>query len=149
MKEIREAERKRRRQMNRRMKGLRQRVRLLLAGMVCALTLGIPVWTANVRAIAENTSAPEASVVYAVVSQNGFSPSSITEEAGQITLKVGNRTGQAGLAMQLYDGQGNLLKEGAFPQGSVEWSETFNLAAGSYRLVAGHNPDRVCQITVQ
>lgn len=87
--------------------------------------------------------------VNVTVSSTGCSPSSATQAAGQVTLKVVNQTGKAELAVQLYDSNGVLLREAYITQGATEWSETFNLPAGNYTLLAGHNQDWTCHLTVQ
>jgi hypothetical protein len=89
------------------------------------------------------------SSVNVVVSTSGCSPSGTTQAAGQITLRVTNQTGQAELSVQLYGSHGELIREVNMTQGTTEWSETFELKAGNYTLIAGHNPQWVCHITIQ
>lgn len=86
--------------------------------------------------------------VNVVVSSTGCSPSSSTQAAGQITLHVTNQTG-AELAVQLYGSHGELIREVNISQGATQWSETFDLAAGNYTLIADHNPEWIFHLTVQ
>lgn len=87
--------------------------------------------------------------VTVTVSSTGCSPSSATHAAGQITLKVVNQTGRAELSVQLFGSQGELIREVTIKEGTAEWSETLELKAGSYTLIAGNRPEWRCALTVQ
>ncbi|HEX8174151.1 MAG TPA: hypothetical protein VF543_03420 [Pyrinomonadaceae bacterium] len=123
--------------------------RIFICGIVCALTLCGSLWLISDVALAMTTNSQAGNALNIVVSSTGCTPSSATKSPGQITLKVTNQTGEAGLAVQLYGSKGELIREAYIQQGATEWSETFDLLSGSYTLKAGHNPDWTCQITIQ
>lgn len=114
----------------------------LMSGVVLVLPHQSPALAAGANLQAGGT-------VNVVVSSTGCSLSSATQSAGQITLRVANQTGQPELTVQLYGGRGELIREVSIAQGTTEWSETFELAAGNYTLIAGRRQDWVCRITVQ
>jgi hypothetical protein len=88
-------------------------------------------------------------VVAVTVTPTGVSPSSGSQSAGPITLRVVNQTGEAELSVQFYDGKGLLLREVTISQGQTEWSETFELEAGNYTLIADRKPEWKYSLTVQ
>jgi hypothetical protein len=129
---------------------LKDRTKLLFKGMtVCALALCLSLWIMSGAALARTTDSQTGSVVNVVVSPTGCTPSSATKSSGQITLKVTNQTGEAELAVQFYGSKGELIREAYIQQGATEWSETFELPAGTYTVVAGRKPEWTCQITIQ
>jgi hypothetical protein len=99
--------------------------------------------------LAGATDSQAGSTVNVIVSSTGCIPPSATKPAGQITLKGTNQTGEAELAVQLYGGKGELIREAYIRQGATEWSETFDLPVGSYSVIAGHKPEWTFQFTVQ
>jgi hypothetical protein len=54
-----------------------------------------------------------------------------------------------GLTLQLYRSNGALVRETSIEQGSTSWSDVVNLEAGSYTLIADHNPAWTFNIQVQ
>jgi hypothetical protein len=129
---------------------IKKRAKLLFSSLtVCALALCILLSLMSETALAGTADSQAGSIVNVVVSSTGCTPSSASRPAGHITLRVTNQTGEADLAVQLYGGKGELIREAYIRQGTTEWSETFDLPVGSYTLKAGHNSEWTCQITIQ
>ena len=93
-------------------------------------------------------AAQAGSEVSIVASASGCTPSSVTNPAGHIKLKVVNQTGSASLTVQLYNEQEKLLKE-VTVQGAGEWVEVLEFPAGNYKLVVNRNQALIAHITVQ
>lgn len=122
----------------------------LLSGAVLLCMCGSVFAHIDMSAETEATARwQEGSELSVIVSSAGCSPSSATKPAGLITLKVVNQTGEPDLLIQLYDSRNVLLREANMGQGVAEWSETFDLKAGSYTLKAGNNQAWTVQLTVQ
>jgi hypothetical protein len=83
------------------------------------------------------------------VTSTGMNSTSGSQSSGPVTLRVVNQTGEEELSVQFYDGKGLLLREIMIRQGQTEWSETFNLEAGDYTLIAGRRPEWKYTLTVQ
>lgn len=132
--------------MLRGMSVLQKRAILFNGIAACLLVLSVSLWLMN--SVTQTVSASSQSVMTVVVSSSGYTPSSATQPPGQITLRVTNQTGESELSVQLYGSRGELVREVNIT-GATEWSETFELAAGSYTLIAGHKTEWVCHITVQ
>jgi hypothetical protein len=127
------------------MKGSKMTRLLINNGTVYLFLLVISLCLPNGSMKAAQSGSP----VNIVISSNGCSPSTATQPAGRITFHVTNQTEQAELSIQLYGSRGELIREVNLAQGTTEWSETFDLAAGSYTIVAGHKSEWLCRITVQ
>lgn len=144
--------------MLRRITGSRKLAALLLHNnIIHGLTLCVSLWLMSGSVFAliypppapgKAAHSPTITDVIVTVSSTGCNPSSVTHTAGQITLRVANQTEKAELAVQLYASKGELLREVNI-NGATEWSETFDLQAGSYTLIADHNSDWVFHLTVQ
>src|SRR2546423_5673973 len=110
--------------------GSKKLVKLLLhCKTIFGLTLVAALWLTSISVSAlvyqqpvsfEPAHLPVATEVNIAVSSTGCNPSSATQTAGQITLKVTNQTGQAELAVQLYGSHGELIREVNIRQGATE-----------------------------
>lgn len=129
---------------------IQKRAEILLSnGTGFTLAVCMSLWLMSAGVLARTIESQAGNTVDVVVSSTGCTPSSATKPIGPVTLKVTNQTGEAELSVQLYGSRGELIREAYIRQGATEWSETFNLPAGSYRLIAGHKPEWVFHLTVQ
>jgi hypothetical protein len=144
--------------MFRGMKGLKTEVRLLLnSSMISRLIICATLFCLSFPALALTNpkSNVDAALIQAgaevavTVTSTGVNPTSGSEAAGPVTLRVVNQTGEAELSLQLYDGKGVLLRDITITQGQTEWSETFELEAGNYTLIAGRKAEWKYSLTVQ
>ena len=115
---------------------------LLMSGSVFALVRLNP----GLKRFASMQSANEISVT---VREGGCEPARVTRSPGQVRLTVTNETNVQGLTLQLYRSNGALVRETSIEQGSTSWSDVVNLEAGSYTLIADHNPAWTFNIQVQ
>ena len=122
---------------------------MIYAVLFCLCLCGSALALANAKPKYSTAPMQTASEAAVTVTATGVNPSSGSQSAGPITLRVVNQTGEAELAVQFYDSKGLLLREVSITQGQTEWSETFELEAGTYTLVAGHKPEWKYSLTVQ
>lgn len=119
---------------------------LWLSSSVCAVV--------QLKPVPGMRAAQTGSEVTIVASASGCTPSSMTQSAGHIRLRVINQTGSASLTIQLYNEKENLpekerlLKE-VTVQGASEWAEVLEFPAGNYKLVVNRSQALTAHLTVQ
>jgi hypothetical protein len=84
-----------------------------------------------------------------ILSTNGFDPSDITIGSGRFLLSLDNRSGVQDLVLRLSKADGTVLRDLRVPGVGGDWSEMFDLPAGSYTLSVADHSTWVCQLVVR
>lgn len=86
--------------------------------------------------------------VQTALTPSGFTPNEVSHAAGQVSLLVKNRSGQAEVTLRLSKAGGEIVTEVKLTEKVRAWSGSFELAAGSYTLSEAAHPDWTCRIEV-
>jgi hypothetical protein len=84
-----------------------------------------------------------------ILGPNGFDPSEITIGSGQFLLSLDNRSGVKDLVLRLSKADGTVLRELRVPGVGGDWSEMFDLPAGSYTLAEANHTEWMCNIIIR
>lgn len=80
---------------------------------------------------------------------NGFDPSELSIPASRFLLSLDNRSGVTELVLRLSKADGTQIRELRIAGGGGDWSEMFDLPAGSYTLAEASHSSWVCHLIVQ
>lgn len=80
---------------------------------------------------------------------NGFDPAEVRPQCGHFVLSIDNRSGVADLVLQLKKADGTQVRELHVSGAGGDWSETLDLAAGTYTLSEANHSSWLCTIIVQ
>jgi len=80
---------------------------------------------------------------------NGFDPSELRIPASRFLLSLDNRSGVTELVLRLSRADGTQFRELRIAGGGGDWSEMFDLPAGSYTLAEASHSSWVCHLIIQ
>lgn len=78
----------------------------------------------------------------------GFEPSSITRPQGTFFLLLDNRTGLAGIQINLDGEAGSPMRQVNIPRENSDWSDGLDLPPGVYLVTEAAHPEWSCKITI-
>ena len=87
--------------------------------------------------------------VLLTLNSNGFDPAEVRPPSGRFLLSIDNRSGAGELILRLLRTDGTQIRELKIPGGGGDWSEAFDLSAGTYTLSEMNHSTWVCTIIVQ
>jgi len=118
---------------------------LVLILFTVALALAGASAPAEARACVGQDPLPEVSLI---LSSDGFNPVEVRPPAHRFLLSIDNRSGVSDLVFRLNRADGTLVRELHVSGGAGDWSETFDLSAGTYTLSEANHSTWVSTIIV-
>jgi hypothetical protein len=116
-----------------------RRVFSIAALFALILTLTVLVW-----------SKPQQSEqVNLTLRSEGFDPLNVHHASGSFTLSIANQSNSSAVTLRLYRSNGEKVREIGITGAATEWSDTVELSAGNYTLLAPDNPAWTCHFDIQ
>jgi hypothetical protein len=79
----------------------------------------------------------------------GFDPLNVHHASGSFTLSIANQSNSSAVTLRLYRSNGEKVREISITGAATEWSDTVELSAGNYTLLAPENPAWTCHFDIQ
>ena len=83
-----------------------------------------------------------------ILSSSGFNPAEVRPQSGRFLLSIDNRSGSGDLVFKLSRPDGTLIRELRMSGAGGDWTEAFDLSAGTYKLSETNHTAWVCTIVV-
>ena len=83
-----------------------------------------------------------------ILSSSGFNPAEVRPQSGRFLLSIDNRSGSGDLVFKLSRPDGTLIRELRMSGAGGDWTEAFDLPAGTYKLSETNHSTWVCTIVV-
>ena len=83
-----------------------------------------------------------------ILSSSGFNPAEVRPQSGRFLLSIDNRSGSGDLVFRLSRPDGTLIRELRMSGAGGDWTEAFDLSAGTYKLSETNHIAWVCTIVV-
>lgn len=83
-----------------------------------------------------------------ILSSSGFNPAEVRPQSGRFLLSIDNRSGSGDLVFRLSRPDGTLIRELRTSGAGGDWTEAFDLSAGTYKLSETNHTAWVCTIVV-
>lgn len=132
-------------------------IKFLLFTATIALAISIETLSLNSAAVAQlapvdvRSHLPQDPMpeVALTLSSTGFNPQEVRPQSGRFLLSIDNRSGASDLVFRLSRADGTLIRELRMSGAGGDWSEAFDLSAGTYTLSETNHSTWVCTIIVQ